>query len=676
MLDYYTLRTLFAVLRLLLWFLIIFIWVAPILFEDLDELNGIERLIFSWLGLGGVIIISVAALTILNIYDFFSIALTIILIPVVRALWLNRKGGVFVYLERFETRTIISHIRLIEGFKSIKNLFKHEIKGERIYSKKNLLSVRFWGVFIVISTSFLLRIIPALQHAEPFSREWFFNLHHMKAIRLQNYFDGSPSPAGLFSFLSLFSMLTQISPELILHIFGAVSNVLLLLIIYWALKKMLNTEQLWGPLFGTAVLGMVPAWFLPIDLNHQTEANALMFSLCFAIPTIILFITERKQDLKSKMFFISMGIIATGLTNLFVLLMIVLPVMLVTFIAQLYLFDAKKNVRDLIRIVISLVILSIPYSIFLVNKNMNLLNFIQEQLFSTSIYSNLSHLILPINELSQIYILIAAILLIIYGLFVVISKRIEYLNIILFSFFFILISLLYVPYFHLGYTYIDLDQFNGFYTILISALFGVLFYSICLILNRIFKRKTKISLYLSGILFVAVISGIIYKKGIINFYQPDSQTFPGSFYRAYYKIINDNVPYTYSMVGPDIDSTMAINRHGFMDYNYFLTDYNARDSVYYNKYYPNLKDRDKHNDLSNVFVFLEKKPYNEIQIGILPDQKQIMENMSKWISNYKKKKYRTERLYFSSHDVKVYELVNNPKTSNVYSVLFHNTEGN
>ncbi len=457
--------------------------------------------------------------------------------------------------------------------------------------------IRFWSIFIVIALSFILRIIPALQHAEPFSREWFFSLHHMKAIRLQDYFDGSPYPAGLYAFLDLFSMLTQVSPELIIHIFGAVNNILLLLIIYWSLKKILKDEDFIAPLFGTAILGIIPALFLPVDLNHQTEANMLIFSLCFGIPTIVLFMMDRKETFKGKMFFISMGIIATGLTNLFVLLMMVMPFLILSYLVQLFTFDSKKNIRDLIRIFTSIGIVALPYAWYLLKYQSNVLDFIQQQLFSTSVYSNLTHLLLPINELSLSYIIISALLLIIYGVILIIKKDLSTLNILMFLLVFILISIIYIPYFKIGYNWVDLDQMNSFYSILIAIFFGVLFFPVFFLIRKIFKSKPAIGLIINGVLFLGIIAFVVHKKGVANYYQPDSKTFPGNFYKAYYQIINDNVPNTYTVVGPDIDSTMAKYRHGFMDYKYFLNNYPAMDSVYYNKYYQNVKERKKHNDL-------------------------------------------------------------------------------
>ncbi len=74
---------------------------------------------------------------------------------------------------------------------------------------------------------------------------------------------------------------------------------------------------------------------------------------------------------------------------------------------------------------------------------------------------------------------------------------------------------------------------------------------------------------------------------------------------------------------------------------------------------------------SNMFLFIEKKPYDEIQIGIMPDQKEIMPTMIKWVENYRKKKYRRVKLYYTSDDISVYEIINDPGSSNVLNVLFH-----
>jgi len=93
--------------------LLLFGIVAPLFLSQTHKLPIIDRLIYAWVGLGGIITISVMMLSLLQLYDFFSVCLTLLLIPLVIKLW-HHKASIVGYLSSWEHRTVIWHIRLIE----------------------------------------------------------------------------------------------------------------------------------------------------------------------------------------------------------------------------------------------------------------------------------------------------------------------------------------------------------------------------------------------------------------------------------------------------------------------------------------------------------------------------------------------------------------------------------
>ena len=114
----YTLEALFAVFRITFWFLLLFGGIAPWLLSYPRDLPRIERLIYSWIGLGGIIVFSIFALSVFHIYHFISIVLTLILIPVVRSVLSDdREGGLRQYVTQLEIKTVIQQIKALEKSK-------------------------------------------------------------------------------------------------------------------------------------------------------------------------------------------------------------------------------------------------------------------------------------------------------------------------------------------------------------------------------------------------------------------------------------------------------------------------------------------------------------------------------------------------------------------------------
>src|SRR5699024_3437333 len=110
----YTFEAIFAVFRITLSFLLLFGIIAPWLLDYPRKLPKIEGLIYSWVGLGGIIIFSIFVLTRLNIYDVISIVLTLLLIRPVRSVWAHRQEGVLNYIKGIEFKVVLQQIRLLE----------------------------------------------------------------------------------------------------------------------------------------------------------------------------------------------------------------------------------------------------------------------------------------------------------------------------------------------------------------------------------------------------------------------------------------------------------------------------------------------------------------------------------------------------------------------------------
>jgi hypothetical protein len=324
----YKVEALFAAVRIVFTFVLLFGFMAPLFLSHTRDLPSIEKLIYSWVGLGGIIVFSIFVLTVFNIYDFISIAVTLLLITVIINIVRSKTDSLADYFEKWELDTLVSQVRRIENrdrsywtsfIANIKNVFRLNYRE----------GSQWFLIFGIAVAGGLIRMYPALQNASPFSRGWFDQLNRVKELRLQQYFTDFPAPGGMHSLVSIFSMITQVSPEMILHLLGALSSFFLCIIVYWTARDITKNRHPMAPIMGMAIYALVPLLFLPLSLDQQVEASGIDLALCFAVPTFTIFMRNLRSKYKSPWFYVLSGFIATAFINLFVAFIILLPMMFV-----------------------------------------------------------------------------------------------------------------------------------------------------------------------------------------------------------------------------------------------------------------------------------------------------------------------------------------------------------
>ena len=666
----YSLEALFAAFRISLWFILLFGFIAPLFLKHTRKLPGIEKLVYSWVGLGGVIIFSVFVLSVLHIYDFISIVLTLLLIPLVINI-MESSEGVVSYFKKLEYRAIISQVTFIERFEGIK---WSRIK-EHFRSRESQSGFQISQTVLVICIALLgglIRMYPALLNAAPFSRNWFFELNRVKNIRLQDYFSSYPEPSGMHSLVSVFSMVTQVSPEMILHLLGALSSFFLCVLIYVAIKDITRNEYPMAPIFGMAVYAITPMLLMPLSLDLQIEGNSLDLALCFAIPTLMIFVRNLRATYKSPWFYVLSGFIATGMTNLFVAFVILLPLMLI----GLFSLPRRRYIKSFIKVfsyllLISAVILG-PIIIYNFTHGIDQVSFFLQRLYDTKVYSYFPLLIYPQNELSVIYLWIAGFMLLGYAIEKLVSRKNGVRDEIIFLLIFSGLSIIYSPLLEGVSLLIDVDQLNAFYSIMIAITAGILFSSLLRWSNLLFRLKDTAIRVVGILLFVVCVSGLIYQQGGIRVSRQLPTTIPNGFHQSYYKIIDDFLPYSYATVAPQLERITAKNRHYFMDYEYFLDEYSEQDSLYHEQLLNSNADRTAANVLPpSIFIFLEKPPYNEIQQGILYDSPSVMRDLEQWLLSFKKLENRTLEIYYEDQNTIVYQIINRRNASQIGDILLN-----
>lgn len=671
----YFFQGLFAVFRIILCFYLLFGVLAPLFLPKIKKENSIEKLMYSWVGLGGLILIDVMLLTVLGLYDFISLLVTLLVLPLLIFIYRQRKHRLTLMeiFNRIETSIISNHVRWIESTVTVWDRFLGDAKKRKrdLTEKKVSDTTPQFIAFVIASIAAVIRIIPAINNSAPFSRTWYFELTSVKGLSLQQYFSGIPEPRGLHTIVHVFSTLTQVTPELILHILGALTSFFLALIIYWVINVITDYKNQVAGLFGMAIYAITPMYLSPIILDLEVEANSISLALSFAIPTCIFFLRRIRSGERSFWFYTVMGIFATALINLFVFLIVLLPIMLLGLLTIPFKEYSQKLVRALLYLITSSLFALSPYIIFCVLNNVPLFDFFQQELFDTLVFSYFPNLITYLDELSIFYLIGAGILIVINAVLIAINK-VGPIKELVFLMLFALIAYIYTPYFPFSYILIDPDQLNLFYAVCIAVFLGLLFVNISRIFNFLFKKYPKVYKVVNLTSMVIVISAVIYLQQGVLVSRALPETLPNGFFEAYYSIVEERVPYTYATVGPELDRQLALNRHYFMNYEFFLDNYGVIDSLY--QQYLTLPKASRAGEEippASIFLFLEKPPYSGIQQGILYNSQSTMSDMQQWISVFENLEGRKIEVYYEGEDAIIYEIINRGEESKISTVLMN-----
>ncbi|MFA5668409.1 MAG: hypothetical protein WC967_04140 [Balneolaceae bacterium] len=669
----YSLLVLFSVFRVILCFIVLFGWIGPKFLPHARKLQGIDKLIYTYVAIGGLILINVLVLANLHLYDFISLLACLLLFPFIYFIYEEVKSGVKLSSlgTVLENRILKQHVEVIELF-SIKK--KKSIRS-RVQELPKLLMInnKYTATAVLIGiVAAIIRLVPVFKNSAPSSRGWYFELNAIKNIPLQNYFGDIPHPKGMHSLVQVFSTLTQVSPEMILKILGSLISFLLAMLIFWMIRDLTRGKTPVAALFGMSVYAIIPTLVLPVSLDIAGSNSSLSLAICFALPTAVLFLRNLRSIDKAPWFYVTIGIIATGLINLFVLLMILYPLLVIglLFLPKRRYLKSLYNV-SLYLFVVLLVTLS-PFIFFLLLNGLEIIPFFELQLYSTSSFSYFPNLVLDLDILSLVYLGIAVVLLIGFIIQYFINKRKVIGDDIIFTSFFIGISFLFTPYFLTDSLIIDPDQLTIFYSLLISIMAGLMFHAVVQFATFIFRLKKGLSEVIQMILVVSVFSGVLVLTGGVNTDRSLPKTLPNGFFDAYYKIINERLAYSYATVGPEIDRTLSKNRHYFMNYDFFLGNYGEIDSLYQKYLTVPLELRGIESvPPASIFLFLEKAPYNSIQQGILYDAPSVMRDLEQWLAAFSDLENRNLSVYFEDEEAVIYEITNRENESKLSDVLLN-----
>lgn len=595
-----------------------------------------------------------------HLVDFPALLFLLIFSYAFPSIWKSR-GNILSLVRTVERKVVLQIVENLEHAQ--KNKFRDDLSSVLEKWKDKGSKIISFPEFWIFSIGSIFHLYFAIAHPAPFGKFWFDSLIDIKNVESGQVWLPQFTNKGFSLLMYLWVVLTQTQPEILLHIVGSILWGLLLVIIY-KIFMTFDKEAMLPALIGIFILNFVPDKLFPFFFEYRIEANSdLILLLYFSMFLYVVFIWE-PQKYVEKVYPIVLFCWAysVGFINLFYFIFIFIPGMLLLSIFYRKLFRYTFNIVSG-----SVALLSVHSLFHTLWTGEEFKTYIKSFLYNPQKFSFYPNLIYDFDKIP--YFLPYVFLITVLWLLIQ-SKKNKYFK--KWFWLFVVSGVFLLPYYHslhLAYNYVDLDQLSLIWNIIFPLLLILFLYNFKRLFEFIIKKE--IIVIVGLLILVTIPTGYFLKEQWKIGYKPTLNfPLPNEFYKEYYVIIQENIPWTYAIVAPQINASLAVNRHYFMNYNFFLHDYGKIDSLYHEVLI--LRGEKKKNHIippASIYVFVKKPPYKRGISQIFYPEEYVMQDIIQWINKYKKLKQRTVKVYSESKSNVIFEIVNIPNQSHIWDLL-------
>lgn len=612
-----------------------------------------------WFKYGSLLVILLFILVQLKIYNLFNTLLIFFFMIIIDYIGLKKlKAALTFSSKKVKKKT----------FELIKNI---ELKKDWSFyvttkTDKTIRSKRLWLMvllFILGFITFFSRYYFTKYDVYALSNLWILELEQVVEFNKQNWFLNGVSPVGELAMINFYSKISSISPEIALESMGIIESVLIGILIFWTISK-ITTSKIIAPI--VACLFFALCYIIsPINISYILQHKPMFLALSIAIPGMVFYLnpTVMKFNKKNYLYNFIFAFVAIGLIDIFTLLLMVLPFLIIGFI-----FSKKEFIKHkLIAIkafLIAIVLLSVIYgtSCYLTGYDFEV--FLNSSLIAASSYTYFPHLILPYNVLMSYYIVFSLVLILILLILTYGFKENWHEA---FSFLFLFIFLILLS--NVKNEWIDSATLKQAIAIYIPIFFGIAFGLIVRITSPIFNRIKFLTPYFAAILIIGICySAFYFQANEVNKLKK-ADTTARKILDAYENITNQFFPYSYSVVNDYSTHSISINQHFFVNYDDFLSSYLNKDYLYF-KHRKKIKYLQSHPEIvlpKSVIVFLYKK--EATKINSLVESYKLSPQLKLQLEVLKSRGREINSIY-SNEIFDVYEIVNEPNEARVENLIF------
>ncbi|RTY93665.1 hypothetical protein [Flavobacterium sp. GT3R68] len=615
-----------------------------------------EFLVHQWFKYGSIVGIVIFVTVQLNIYDLLNCFLILIFIIIIDSIGIHN---------------IKSHVYFDDKIKAIihkllKRIELHKSLSSWIVFKKNDSVLK--NIFFELALFLNLAVITFVSRYYFFrydlyslSNMWILDLEKINAFDAQHWFLDDMALGGDLAFVNFYSKITAVSPEIALQSIGILESILLSLLLFWMMRK-ITLSNYFAPIVAALSFALIYT-LIPININFLLQTKSTFLALTFAFPAMVYTLKPDLLKIRKLNYFICFIVvfIVIGLIDLFTLYILLPPFFVISIFLTSRILRKRFWIGIGAYIVAAAIILGV-YALACRHFETDFFMFMHANLLSVNSYTYIPQLVLPLNKLLNYYIISALCGILCLLKFTFYNKE-NWKAAIAFLLYFI--SLIFMGF--LKNPWIDPDLLIQSLSAFIPIVIGIN----AAIIVRIFKpvaiKMEKFNKYAVTLLVITIVcSAVYYQKNAIDQFS-ESDDVPKQVLQVYDKISHNYFPYSYAVVNDNSTQAISAHKHYFMNYEDFLNEYPKQDSIYFkNIRNPKFFKKNPQNVIPKsvlLFVFNSKEPSpfaeNDSLTKTLINQMEIL-----------KKRGRKIELFYANKNFKVYEIINEPKSSKISDLIF------
>ncbi|MGB0974671.1 MAG: hypothetical protein ACPGU9_06735 [Flavobacteriaceae bacterium] len=639
----------YGIIRLaLLWLFVYYVYSKSS--KHNAKLDIIDFIVSRWFKYGSATVLIIFVLVLINGYDFFNT----VFILFVYALFVSYKFKSIKKIYKQITKTIKKRVLLflkhIELKKPIMYWFAIEqTKSRRINTLKSILAL---GVICV--TICLYRIYLLKYDSYILSELWIEDLNKIISYNFHKPFQNLAVVEGEYLLINFYSKLVNISPEIALESFGVLQVLGLAILTLWVFRQFDIQSHVFA-IISALILGVILC-ISPINIHLITQHQSVYLALTFAIPLFV-YINTPKLIAKSNYLYclyLLIAFLAIGLINIFVLLIIIPPFILIhLFQPTLNKFKYKGQILILFMCAVGAIL--VIYNG--IDPTFDLTHFLMINLIAISSFTYTPHLIMPYGVFMN-YVAFASLasLILLLKLYFINKKRNTLLSL------FLVYYLLLVVVSNLNLMLIDNDLFYKAMSVMTPLIIGVNLVVLVKLLKQIIsKHHVAIHYTISGLTLLLIFGIYTISHQKIDNTIKQTSAYSKNMIEIYNQINTSYMPYTYAVVNTANTQVFSTQNHFFMSYKDFNTTYLKRDSIY-QKYKTNKRVLKQHPEyiLPETVLFFKHKTKS---ITPTPSEVRLQHLIARG---------RIISKVYESEHVEVLEIINKPKSSKVVDLIYKN----
>ena len=627
-----------------------------------SPLNFLDFIVQNWFRFAAAYLVVALVLTQLNAYNLFNCFYVFLFILLVDTIGLKNIRKLKQYFATNVKIVFLQTLRSVELNKPIKSwIVLQNPKSEEVKQNNKLI---FLVVIMLAFFTFLSRFFFIKYDNYSLSDPWILDLERIIRLDNQQWFGNDFNPMGELALLNFYSKIADITPEISLQFAAILESILLAIMLFWALHK-LTSSKFMAPLFATLLFALVYI-FSPINVYFLLQTNSILMALTFALPAFVYALNPRLLTMTPFTLYatFTIGFFAIGLTDFFVYF-IVVPV----FLVLLCLGSIHKNLLQRCKITAcylgSVVLYLSMYGLIAQLKHLELVSFFKTNLVSMSAYSYFPQMLLPLKTIVKSLQYVSGVGMLL-GILLQAIKKGNWTPAIVFLLFFnALVTLA-----EMKYSWVDVEKIKVLFIVLFPLVIG---FSLAMVIS-LFEFVSKPLQRLQPLSIMLVMTAMVFysfkhQEKPVSTLKPCDKL-PKEILNAYDKISQVFYNKTYTVVNDPTAQVISVNRHGFMNYDYFIADYLAKDQLYY---------KNKKNKLflasnpdailpKSVLVFVMNANLNN-EHNLLADDAKLSHSVLMVLQNLKNRGRRIQ-VFYKTPRITVYEIVNEPGESKMHDLVF------